>query len=35
MKIGSYRHMLTRDHYDFARQTGCILVVVHLAELAA
>ena len=35
MKIGSYRHMLTRYHYHFALQTACIHVVLHLAELAA
>ena len=30
--IGLYRHMLTRDYYDFARQAGCTHVVVHLVD---
>ena len=30
--LGLYRHMLTRDYYDFARQAGCTHVVVHLVE---
>lgn len=30
--IGLYRHMLNRDHYDFARQCGCTHVVVHLVD---
>ncbi|MGC1226059.1 MAG: hypothetical protein WA859_06235, partial [Candidatus Sulfotelmatobacter sp.] len=30
--LGLYRHMLTRDYYDFARQAGCTHVVVHLVD---
>jgi mannonate dehydratase len=30
--VGLYRHMLTRDYYDFARQAGCTHVVVHLVD---
>jgi mannonate dehydratase len=30
--LGLYRHMLTRDDYDFARQAGCTHVVVHLVD---
>jgi mannonate dehydratase len=30
--LGLYRHMLTRDYYDFARQSGCTHVVVHLVD---
>lgn len=30
--IGLYRHMLTREYYDFARQAGCTHVVVHLVD---
>jgi len=30
--LGFYRHMLTRDYYDFARQAGCTHVVVHLVD---
>jgi len=30
--LGLYRYMLTRDHYDFARQAGCTHVVVHLVD---
>lgn len=30
--LGLYRHMLTRDNYDFARQAGCTHVVVHLVD---
>ncbi|HUJ95726.1 MAG TPA: mannonate dehydratase [Terriglobales bacterium] len=30
--IGLYRHMLTRDYYDFARQAGCTHVVIHLVD---
>jgi mannonate dehydratase len=32
MGLGLYRHMLTRDYYDFARQSGCTHVVVHLVD---
>jgi mannonate dehydratase len=30
--LGLYRHMLTRDYYDFARQAGATHVVVHLVD---
>ena len=30
--LGLYRHMLTRDYYDFARQAGCTHVVIHLLD---
>ena len=30
--LGLYRHMLTREYYDFARQCGCTHVVVHLVD---
>ena len=30
--LGLYRHMLTDEHYDFARQAGCTHVVVHLVD---
>jgi mannonate dehydratase len=30
--LGLYRHMLTREYYDFARQAGCTDVVVHLVD---
>jgi len=30
--LGLYRHMLTRDCYNFARQAGCTHVVVHLVD---
>jgi mannonate dehydratase len=30
--LGLYRHMLTHDYYDFARQCGCTHVVVHLVD---
>ena len=30
--LGLYRHMLTQDHYHFARQGGCTHVVVHLVD---
>jgi mannonate dehydratase len=34
MKIGFclYRHMLSRDYYDFARQAGCTHIVIHLVD---
>jgi mannonate dehydratase len=32
MGLGLYRHMLTRDYYDFARQAGCTHVVIHLVD---
>src|ERR1700735_2349630 len=30
--LGLYRHMLTRDYYDFACKAGCTHVVVHLVD---
>ncbi len=30
--IGLYRHMLTRDYFDFARQAGCTHVIIHLVD---
>jgi len=30
--IGLYRHMLSREYYDFARQAGCTHVVIHLVD---
>jgi mannonate dehydratase len=30
--LGLYRHMLTRDYYDFARQAGCTHIIVHLVD---
>ena len=30
--LGLYRHMLTREYYDFARQAGCTHIVVHLVD---
>ncbi|MGA9668984.1 MAG: mannonate dehydratase [Terracidiphilus sp.] len=30
--LGLYRHMLSRDYYDFARQAGCSDVVIHLVD---
>src|ERR1700676_4040591 len=30
--LGLYRHMLTREYYEFARQAGCTHVVVHLVD---
>jgi mannonate dehydratase len=30
--LGLYRHMLTRDNFDFARQCGCTHLVVHLVD---
>ncbi len=30
--IGLYRHMLSRDYYDFARQAGCTHAVIHLVD---
>ena len=30
--IGLYRHMLTPEYYQFARQVGCTHVVVHLVD---
>ena len=30
--LGLYRHMLTRDYYEFARQAGCSHVVVHMVD---
>jgi len=30
--FGLYRHMLTREYYDFARQCGATHVIVHLCD---
>jgi mannonate dehydratase len=30
--LGLYRHMLTREYYNFARQAGCTHVVAHLVN---
>jgi mannonate dehydratase len=30
--LGLYRHMLTRDYYDFARQAGCTHLIIHLVD---
>src|SRR6201996_5291521 len=30
--LGLYRHMLSRENYDFARQAGCTHVVIHLVD---
>lgn len=30
--LGLYKHMLNKEHYDFARQCGCTHVVVHLVD---
>jgi len=30
--LGLYRHMLTREYYDFARQAGCTHVIIHLVD---
>jgi mannonate dehydratase len=30
--LGLYRHMLTREYYDFARQAGCTHLVIHLVD---
>ena len=30
--LGLYRHMLTREYYDFARQAGCTHLVVHYVD---
>lgn len=30
--LGLYRHTLTREYYDFARQAGCTHVVIHLVD---
>src|SRR6201987_2173260 len=30
--LGLYRHMLSREYYDFARQAGCTHVIVHLVD---
>jgi len=30
--LGLYRHMLNRQHYDFAKQCGCTHLVVHLVD---
>ena len=30
--LGLYRHMLNRQHYDFAKQCGCTHIVVHMVD---
>ena len=30
--LGLYRHMLTDDNFDFAKQCGCTHLIVHLAD---
>lgn len=30
--LGLYRHMLTPEYYDFARQAGCTHVIIHLVD---
>lgn len=30
--LGLYKHMLDRQHFDFARQCGCTHIVVHLVD---
>lgn len=30
--LGLYRHMLTREYYEFARQAGCTHIIVHLVD---
>ncbi len=30
--LGLYRHMLTREYYDFARQAGCTHLIIHLVD---
>jgi mannonate dehydratase len=30
--LGLYRHMLTRENYQFARQAGCTHIVAHLVD---
>jgi mannonate dehydratase len=30
--LGLYRHMLTSDFYDFARQAGCTHIVIHFVD---
>ena len=30
--LGLYRHMLSRENYDFAVQAGCTQVVIHLVD---
>ena len=30
--LGLYRHMLSREYYDFARQAGCTHVIIHLVD---
>ena len=32
MGLGLYRHMLSREYYDFALQAGCTHVVIHLVD---
>lgn len=30
--LGLYRHMLTRENYRFAKQTGCTHIIAHLVD---
>ncbi len=30
--LGLYRHMLTAEYYDFARQAGCTHLIIHLVD---
>lgn len=30
--LGLYRHMLTRENFRFARQSGCTHLIIHLAD---
>ena len=30
--LGLYRHMLTRENFDFARQAGATHIVAHLVD---
>jgi mannonate dehydratase len=30
--LGLYRHMLSAEYYDFARQAGCTHVIIHLVD---
>ena len=30
--LGLYRHMLTTEYYNFARQAGCTHVIIHLVD---
>jgi mannonate dehydratase len=32
LRLGLYRHMLTRENFQFARQAGATHVVAHLVD---